>query len=147
MLNGLLLGSSLGEDAATVNRLQHVILRGRHVGAHGLGYNNDSLRALSGALTPAVVPNLIVLATDKELRVGVQFALASQCEAAIFPLREAAAAHKIMFLDAQDTLQLIEGFDGCSPEARERAASMRSEVGALADIDAAKLQEQAREKA
>jgi hypothetical protein len=147
MLSGLLLGSCLADDATTLERQRHVILNSRHLGAHGLGYNNDSLQALSRALTPADIPKLVNLAADEELRVGVQFALASQCEAAIFPVREAAVEHKMMFIDAEDIMQLIEDFDGCTPEARERAANMRSEIGTLAEIDAARLQKEAREKA
>jgi len=147
MLSGLLLGSCLADDAATFERQRRVILNSRHLGAHGLGYNHDSLEALARALTPADIPTLIDLAADKELRVGVQFALASQCETAIFPVREAAVEHKMMFLDAEDTMQLIEAFDLCAPQARERAANMRSEIGTLAEMDAARLQQEARDKA
>lgn len=147
MLSGLLLGPCLADDAAILERLRHVILTSRHLGAHGLGYNNDSLRALSHALTSADVPKLIDLAADKEVRVGVQFALASQCETAIFPVREAAVEHKMMFIDAEDTMQLIEGFEGCATEAREHAANMRSEIRALSEIEAAKSREEFREKA
>lgn len=147
MLSGLLLGTCLADDAAALEPLRHVILATRHLGAHGLGYSNLSLKALSHALTPADIPKLIDLAADKELRVGVQFALASQCEAAIFPVREAAVEHKMMFIDAEDTMQLIEGFDVCATEAHERAANMLSEIRALSELDAAKSQEEFREKA
>jgi len=147
ILSGLFLGSCFAEDAVTLQRLRHVIHSSRHLGAHGVGHNNDSLKTLSRTVTPAEIPGLINLASDKGFRVGVQFALASQCEAAIFPVREAFVGHKIIFLDAQDIMQLIEGFDGCPPEARQRAANMRSEIDALAELETARLQKEAKEKA
>jgi hypothetical protein len=48
-----------------------------------MGYGQRSLNELSRKLTPADIPMLISLLPDRELSVGVQFALASQCEHAI----------------------------------------------------------------
>src|SRR5215468_6971776 len=56
--------------------LKTIILRSRHLGAHGMGYNDDSLTKLSRTITPDDIPNLISLLGDRELRVGAQFALA-----------------------------------------------------------------------
>ena len=41
---------------------------------------------------------------------GVEFALASQCESAINPIHEAVVQHKMVSLDAEDTMRLIEDF-------------------------------------
>jgi hypothetical protein len=81
-----------------------------------MGYNRQSQNVLSQKLTPVDVPTLIHLVADEDLRVGVQFALALQCEAAIIPVREAVVQHKMLFLDAEDVMRLIEDFAVCTPE-------------------------------
>src|ERR1700730_3815957 len=83
-------------DSEAMERVRHIILRSRHLGAHGMGYNNQSLNTLSQKLTPGDIPTLIDLLADKHFTVGVQFALASQCEAAIIPVREAAIHRKMV---------------------------------------------------
>lgn len=112
-----------------------------------MGYNRQSQNALSQKLTPADVRTLISLVADEDLHVGVQFALASQCEAAIIPVREAAVQHKMFFLDAQDVMRLIEDFAVCTPETRQRASAMRSEIHALGKAEQARLEQEANEKA
>jgi hypothetical protein len=127
-------------------RLRLIILRAGHWGgAHGWGYNSDSLRKLSQKLTPRDIPGLIALQTDQELQVGIEFALASQCEAAFYPVRDAAVAHKITFLDAEDTMRLIEDFTGCTSETRERATAMLSEIQSLEKADRRRLQQEAQD--
>src|SRR6266852_9795202 len=91
-------------DSGSIERVRRIILHSRHLGAHGMGYNNQSQNALSQKLTSADVPILIDLVADKDLHVGVQFALASQCDAAIIPVREAVMQHKMLFLDAEDIM-------------------------------------------
>jgi hypothetical protein len=80
-------------------RVRQIILSTRHLGAHGMGYNTQSLWQLSKKLTPGDIPVLICLASgNNDVRVGAQFGLASQCGAAIEPLR-VAAANSSMFMD------------------------------------------------
>ena len=98
-------------------------------------------------LTPADVPTLISLVTDEHLHVGVQFALASQCEAAIIPVREAVVDHKMIFLDAEDVMRLIEDFAVCTPQTRQRASAMRSEIHSLGEAEQTRLEQEAKEKA
>ena len=128
-------------------RVRRILLSSRHLGAHGLGYNQQSMEALAKKLSPSDIPILVNLLADKDVRVGAQFGLASQCEVAIFPVREAAVDHKMSFLDADDTMTLMESFDACAPEARARATAMRSEIHALAEIDQTQQEQQARERA
>jgi len=128
-------------------RARRIILNTRHLGAHGLGYNEQSLETMSRRLTPPDIPILVRLSGDIDLRVGAQFALASQCEAAIFPVRDAAVDHRMPFLDAEDTMLLIEEFPGCAPEARQRATAMRSEIHTLEEIDERNQEQQAKERA
>jgi len=130
-----------------VERLRRHILGCRHLGAHGLGYNEQSMETLSKKLTPGDIPTLVSLLADKDVRVGAQFALASQCEAALFPVRDAAVDHKMSFLDAEDTMRLIEDFGACAPEVRQRATAMRSEIHSLGEIDQRNLGQQANERA
>src|SRR5207245_3594638 len=101
---------SASSAATSEARVRRIILSSRHLGAHGMGYNSWSLSQLSRRLNPADIPALISLLADGNLRVGVQFALASQCGAAILPVREAAILHQMNFLDASDTLSLISDF-------------------------------------
>src|SRR5262245_11953530 len=128
------------ENEAT-ERVRRAILNSRHLGAHGLGYNEQSMEALSRKLTPSDIPVLVKLLEDRDLRVGAQFALASQCEAAILPVRDAAVDHKMSFLDADDTISLIERFSRCSPETHQKATAMRSEIHTLGEIDERKTSE------
>lgn len=134
-------------DVTSIERVRRIIVHSRHIGAHGIGYNNQSLNSLSRKLTPADIPTLIDLLADKDLTVGVQFALASQCCAAITPIREAAAQHKLSFLDAEDAMRLIEDFAVCTPEARQSASAMRSEIHGLGEGEQRRLEEESKEKA
>ena len=134
-------------DSEAMERVRHIILHSRHLGAHGMGYNNQSLNTLSQKLIPADIPILIDLLTDKHLTVGVQFALASQCEAGIIPVREAVVQHKMVFLDAEDAMRLIEDFEACRPETRQRASTMRSELHSLGEAEERRLEQEAKEKA
>jgi hypothetical protein len=150
LLGGLFaaaIAQSPDRDPKSVERVRHIILYSRTQGAHGLGYSSRSLKALSRKLTTTDIPTLIDLAEDKELHVGVQFALASQCEAALSPVRGAVVQHKMHFLEAEDTMRLIEGFDVCSPETRDRASAMRSEIHLLGEAEQTRLAEAAKEKA
>lgn len=112
-----------------------------------MGYNDRSLLALSRKLTPADVPTLISLARDRDLSVGVQFALASQCEASILPVREAALHHTMDFLGASDTMNLIAEFSVCSPQARQRALDMRAELAKLSEAEYARMEQESKRKA
>ncbi|HMF90399.1 MAG TPA: hypothetical protein VKL40_07130 [Candidatus Angelobacter sp.] len=139
-LRGLLLAiatlASLSAPAEDVARskieVRRIILHSRHLGAHGIGYNDHSLVELSQELTPADIPILISLLSDSELRVGAQFALASQCEAAIMPVRRAVITDKrVSSLDADDIFDLIADFSRCRPEAQAAARAMRVEIDKL----------------
>lgn len=112
-----------------------------------MGYSSQSLNTLSQKLAPTDVPTLIDLAADKDLHVGVQFALASQCEAALIPVRGAVIQHKIPFLDAEEVMRLIEDFAVCMPETQQASSAMRSEIHSLADAEQRRLEEEAKEKA
>ena len=101
------------------------------------------METLSKKLVPSDIPILITLLADQQVRVGAQFALASECEAAISPMRDAAQNHKMSFLDAEDAIRLMEDFGRCSPEARQRATAMRSEIHTLEEVDQRKLEQQA----
>src|SRR5262245_13907010 len=119
--------------------LERIIFHSRHLGAHGIGYNDRSLEELSHKLAPSDIPNLLSLLDSNDVRVGAEFALASQCQAAIQPVRDEAITNdKISALDADDIMDLIAGFKGCSTEAQASARAMRNE------IDAANNEKQAR---
>lgn len=134
-IDGLLIFTLIGTPALAgpANPEAHVrkiILSTRHLGAHGMGYNTESLWQLSKRLSPADISVLIILASGgSDIRIGAQFALASQCEPAIEPIRRT-ASQKIAFRDlsAEDALRLMSEFEGCNAEARQKAFS------ALADV-------------
>src|SRR5215471_98859 len=130
-------------------RVRQIILGTRHLGAHGMGYNTHSLWQLSKKLTPGDIPVLISLASgDSELRVGAQFALASQCGAAIEPVRVAAERNsRFMDLSAEDTLQLISEFEGCSPEIREQASAARADIQQMIENEHVRMEQEAKRKA
>jgi hypothetical protein len=131
----------------SAERVRQVILRSRSLGAHGFGYSSNSLKTLSRRLTPADVPTLIDLAADKDLHVGVQFALASQCEATLSPVRAAVIQHKMSFLDAEEVLRLMEDSDVCRPETQQASSAMRSEIHSQGEAEQRRLEEDAKEKA
>jgi len=134
-------------DQHSREQVRRIVLRSRHLGAHGIGYNDDSLKLLADELKPSDIPVLISLAMDEEVRVGVQFALASQCDNAIAPIRQAAVDHKMGFWDAQDTMRLIENFAECNASTRQVAASMRAEIQSLQHDDELRAQKEAQDKA
>jgi len=134
------------ENEAT-SRVRKAILNSRHLGAHGLGYNGQSMEALSRKLTSSDIPIMVNLLGDRDLRVGAQFALASQCEAAILPVRNAAVDHKTSFLDADDIISLIENFPRCSAETHQKAMATHSEIHTLGEIDERKTAQEAKERA
>jgi hypothetical protein len=131
----------------TAVQLRRVILHTQHLGAHGMGYSERSLDELAGQIAPADIPALVDLLADRRLRVGVTFALASQCEPAILPVREAALQHKMDFLEAQEVMDLIASFAACTPEAHQKAMDMRSDLNALRDADQAKIEKEAKQRA
>jgi hypothetical protein len=137
---------SAGPEASGA-RVRSIIVQSRHLGAHGMGYSGQSLIELSRKLTPADIPALMPLVSDRELRTGVQFALASQCEPAIAPVREAAAQRRMDFLDAFGVMELISGFDGCTPRARERARAAQVELETLRRDYQAKAQQKTQQQA
>src|SRR5258708_13292743 len=134
-------------DSKSVKQVRRIIVRSQHLGAHGMGYNGQSPNMLSQELSPADVPALISLVADEHIRVGVQFGLASQCEAAIIPVRESVVQHKMLFLDAEDVMLLIEDFAVCAQETRQRASAMRYGIHALGKGERAGLEREANEKA
>ena len=137
------------EDAAHSKvEIRRIIFHSRHLGAHGMGYNEHSQIELSQELTAADVPILISFLNDSELRVGAQFALASQCEAAIMPVRRAVITdERVSSLDADDIMDLIADFSRCRPEAQAAARAMRVEIDRLVQVRqeqrARELEEQA----
>ena len=140
-------GQAQQAENESAGRVRRIVLRSRHLGAHGLGYNQQSMEVLSKKLGPCDIPILIALLADQQVRVGAQFALASECEAAIFPIRDAAQNHKMSFLDAEDTMGLMEDFGRCSPEARQRATAMRSQIHTLEEVAQRNLEQQAEARA
>jgi len=133
-------------DSARMAQIRHIILHSRHMGAHGMGYNDASLEEMSRKLMPADVASLVTLMQIHEsghVRVGAQFGLASQCGAALAPLREAMISHQIMFLDAQDTARLAAGFERCPPADRAKATAMASELEEIYQADIARSREEA----
>ncbi|HMB83764.1 MAG TPA: hypothetical protein VKI40_06915 [Terriglobales bacterium] len=113
-----------------------------------MGYNGESLTELSRKLTPADIPAMILLLGDTELRVGAQFALASQCEAAISPVREAAMQdEQISALDADDIMSLIVDFSGCTPGTQQNASAARKDIDAYREEQQVRRKEQAKRQA
>ena len=134
-------------NAKLVERVRQIIRGSRNLGAHGIGYSSQSLTTLSRKLTPTDVPTLIDLAGDKDLHVGVQVALASQCEAALIPVLAAVIQHKMSFPDAEEVMRLIEHFAVCTPEAQRASSAMRSEIHSLSEAEHRRLEEETKQKA
>lgn len=139
-------GPAPASAATSKARVRRIILGSQHLGAHGMGYNSRSLSQLSKRLTPADIPALISLLAHGDLTVGVQFALASQCGAAILPVQEAAIQHQMNFLDASDTLNLISDFAGCTPEAQKNAIEMRADLEKLRQEEQVTAEREAKRK-
>jgi hypothetical protein len=131
----------------SIERIRQIILHSRTLGAHGMGYSSQSLNTLSQKLTPTDVTTLIDLAADQDLHVGVEFALASQCEAALIPVRRAAMQHRVPFLFAEDVMGFIEDFGVCTPATRQQSSAMRSEIHSLSEAEQRRLEEEAKVRA
>jgi hypothetical protein len=131
----------------TAAEVRVIILHSQHLGVHGMGYGERSLHELAANIQPDDIPALIELHSDRHLRTGAAFALASQCQVSIEPIREAAIQHKMHFFEAQEVTDLIAGFEACSADSKEKATAMRSELSALGEADQAKAAAEAKEKA
>ncbi len=127
--------------------LRNIILRTQHLGAHGMGYGEKSLSELASRVKPADIPVLIEMLDERRMRVGVAFALASQCEDGIIATRAAATQHQMDFLEAQDVMNLISNFAACSGAARRHVTEMRSELATLRDTDQAKVAAESKQRA
>jgi len=145
--------SSLALGQNSEARVRQIILSTRHLGAHGIGYNTQSLWQLSRKLTSADIPVLVSIASGQSsIAVGAQFALASQCGPSVAAVRDAvlrddAARRKFIYLDAEDTLQLISEFEGCSPEVRQQALDVRAEIQRLREEEHARVAQESKQKA
>jgi len=134
-------------------RVRRIILSTRHLGAHGMGYNIQSLWQLSKKLAPADIPVLLSIASGEPgISVGAQFALASQCGPSVAAVRETvvrddAAQRKFIYLDAEDTLQLISEFEGCSTEVRRQALDARAEIQRLHEEEHTRIEQESKQKA
>jgi len=133
-------------------RVRQIILSTRHLGAHGMGYNTRSLWQLSKKLGPADIPLLMNLASgDSDLRVGAQFALASQCGPSLNAIhqaiRNALAQRRFLDLSAEDTLQLISEFDGCAPEVRRNATDALADLRRSRQEKRERIQQESKQKA
>lgn len=146
----------IAQSARSKAELKKIILHTRHFGAHGMGYNDRSLVQLARAITPADIPNLISLLDEKgdilkdniDVRVGARFALASQCEATIQPLQQAAEQNQeIAWVDAEDIMDLMAGFPGCDPATQAKARAVRSKIHAAAEERMARESQRLQEKA
>lgn len=146
----------IAQPARSKAELKKIILHTRLWGAHGIGYNDRSLLQLSRAVTPADIPNLLFLLDEKgdilkdnvDVSVGARFALASQCDAAIQPLQQAAEQNQhIAWLDAEDILDLMSGFQGCDPATQAKARAVKSEIRAAAEERMAKRNQELQKKA
>ena len=149
-------GAPIVQPARSKAELKKIILHTRHWGAHGLGYNDRSLFQLSRAITPADIPNLLslldekgdILKDDIDVSVGARFALASQCDATIQPLQQAAEQNQHnAWLDAEDIMDLMAGFQGCDPATQAKARAVKSEIRAAAEERMAKRDHELQQKA
>jgi hypothetical protein len=139
---------ALAQDAPKSKiEVRRIILHSRHLGAHGMGYNEHSQVELSQELTPLDIPVLISLLNDSDLRVGAEFALSSQCEAAIMPVRRAVVTdERVSSLDADDIMDLIADFSKCRPETQAAARAMRIEIDKLVQERLAKRTQELEEQ-
>jgi len=133
--------------SASEARVRRIILSSQHLGAHGMGYNTESMVRLSKRLTPADIPVLITLsAPGSEISTGARFALASQCEPAIPSVHQAAVERRMDFLDAQDTMYLMADFEGCSQDTRAKASAMEQELRELNEEEHARVEQEYKQK-
>lgn len=132
---GAIVASPGSGRAASEDRVRDAIVKSQRLGAHGIGYNRDSLVALSKTLTPDDLPAMLgMLKGESPVKTGVVFALASQCGAAIAPLLAEASRDDFplaQIADARDVLRILAGFDGCSASDRESGRSAEVKLDRL----------------
>ena len=127
-------------------RVRNIILHSRQMGAHGLGYSSVSMLEMSRTLRPTDIPALIRLLQEREVRVGAGFGLASQCAAAIEPVRKAAAEKGAEFLASEEIMDLIGENSECSEEARKEAAAAKIELTAEREAENERIAAEARKR-
>jgi ribosomal 50S subunit-recycling heat shock protein len=109
--------------------VRKIILNSRHMGAHGLGYNTESLQAMARKLGPNDIPVLIRLLKDEDVdvAVGAKFGLASKCGDSIDPVRRAAEKPSDMLV-AEDILELVATNEACPEQVQQEAARAKTEL-------------------
>jgi hypothetical protein len=137
--------SAMGSEADDA-RLRKIILHSRHWGAHGLGYNSESMKEMARKLNASDVASLILLLQERKISVGAEFALASQCEAAIEPLHRAAEEKKAEFMASEEVMDLIGGNDDCPAQARKTAQEMKVELAAMREAEDERVVAEARKR-
>lgn len=144
----LLSATAVLADGDRDARVREIVLNSRKIGAHGLGYNSESLAELGRSLKSDDIPTLIALLKDKEVRVGAEFGLASQCGEAIDPVKTAASEKRTSFLDSIDVMEFISDYEACPAADRERAKAVRIELDEMREEQYRKTAERlAKEKA
>jgi hypothetical protein len=122
-------------SASSEDRVRDAIVRSQRLGAHGLGYNRDSLVTLSKALTPGDVPAILQLFTaDSDLQTGATFALASQCGASIAPLMAEVAQDEFplsRMSGAREALRHLAEFERCTDADHEQARAAMARIDHL----------------
>jgi hypothetical protein len=127
-------------------RVRNIILNSRHMGAHGLGYNTESMQEMAHKLRATDVPVLVRLLHDRDVSVGAEFGLASQCAAAIEPVSKAAAQKKADFLASEEVMELIGENKDCSDQAKKDAAAAKANLAALREAEYERIAAEARKR-
>jgi len=132
------------------DEIRKTILEVRHLGAHGLGYNNQSQEELAKKLSPASIPILFeLLAQDKEAHSGAIAGLASQCGAAIEPILGVAEQRAVPFMnlsDLRDALAWIEHAETCQAVDQRLAREAIVKLDHIIQAENARLRQIAEER-
>lgn len=141
--------------ADDVGRVRAVILSSRHMGAHGMGYNADSLNELAKKLSVSDIQIILTIYSNSNshlgMAAGAQFALASQCrdglEAVTRTVKDGtfmrSGFKSVDFTDAQNILGLIAKFDRCDASTQQDAVKSQAMIEEFTKADYARRRDAA----
>lgn len=136
--------------ASEQEAIRRTLAQSRHLGAHGYGYNAESLAELKQRLSPGAIPVLLDLLThEKDVRAGAIAGLASQCGAAIEPIGNAVNRATVPFVnwgDLRNALDLIANAEFCAMADRQQALNAIGALDQLTDAEYTRRQQAAQEQ-
>ncbi|MCM2281746.1 MAG: hypothetical protein NDI61_07855 [Bdellovibrionaceae bacterium] len=145
--------SAVADTSLRAEQVRKIIRESQHEGAHGPGYDAESLKEMSAQLSPSdsrVLLDLYQRSSEPEhkdlgLRTGVVFALASLCQTGIETVLLAVQQNIMDEIDAINGMNLIAKTDHCDSKTKQNAVVHRQKIEKISTERRTRAQKQRQE--